>query len=106
VGERGSRLSGGQRQSVGIARAVIHEPAILLLDEPTSAMDQSTERTIKTRLAAFQQGRTTILITHRTSLLELVDRIIVLDQGRVVADGPKDQVLEALREGRVKKAKG
>jgi ATP-binding cassette subfamily C protein LapB len=106
VGERGSRLSGGQRQSVGIARAVIHEPAVLLLDEPTSAMDQSTERTIKTRLAAFQQGRTTILITHRTSLLELVDRIIVLDQGRVVADGPKDQVLEALREGRVKKARG
>jgi ATP-binding cassette, subfamily C, bacterial LapB len=106
VGERGSRLSGGQRQSVGIARAVIHEPAILLLDEPTSAMDQSTERTIKTRLAAFQQGRTTILITHRTSLLELVDRILVLDQGRVVADGPKAQVLEALREGRVKKARG
>ena len=106
VGERGSRLSGGQRQSVGIARSVIHEPAILLLDEPTSAMDQSTERTIKTRLASFQQGRTTILITHRTSLLELVDRILVLDQGRVVADGPKEQVLEALREGRVKKARG
>ena len=106
VGERGNRLSGGQRQSVGIARAVIHEPGILLLDEPTSAMDQSTERTIKARLAAFQQGRTTILITHRTSLLELVDRILVLDQGRVVADGPKDQVLEALREGRVKKAGG
>ena len=105
VGERGSRLSGGQRQCVGIARAVIHEPGILLLDEPTSAMDQSTERAIKTRLATFEQGRTTILITHRSSLLELVDRIIVLDQGRVVADGPKDQVLQALREGRVKKAK-
>jgi len=105
VGERGSRLSGGQRQCVGIARAVIHEPGILLLDEPTSAMDQSTERAIRARLATFEQGRTTILITHRSSLLELVDRIIVLDQGRVVADGPKDQVLQALREGRVKKAK-
>jgi len=105
VGERGSRLSGGQRQSVGIARSVIHEPGILLLDEPTSAMDQSTERTIRKRLASFIEGRTTILITHRTSLLELVDRVLVVDQGRIVADGPKDQVLGALREGRIKKAR-
>ncbi|AHE97032.1 type I secretion system permease/ATPase [Thioalkalivibrio paradoxus] len=105
VGERGSRLSGGQRQSVGIARAVIHEPSILLLDEPTSAMDHSTERAIKAQLREFLQGRTALVITHRTSLLELVDRIIVMDRGQIVADGPKEQVMEALRQGRIKKAR-
>jgi len=104
VGERGGRLSGGQKQSVGVARAVLHEPNMLLLDEPTSSMDNSTEQGMKRRLAEFIQGRTTVIVTHRTSLLELVDRIIVLDQGRVVADGPKDQVVQALREGRVGKA--
>ncbi|WP_019568356.1 type I secretion system permease/ATPase [Thioalkalivibrio sp. ALMg13-2] len=104
VGERGGRLSGGQKQSVGVARAVLHEPNMLLLDEPTSSMDNSTEQAMKRRLAEFMEGRTTVIVTHRTSLLELVDRIIVLDQGRVVADGPKDQVVQALREGRVGKA--
>ena len=104
VGERGGRLSGGQKQSVGVARAVLHEPNMLLLDEPTSAMDNSTEQSMKRRLAEFMQGRTAVVVTHRTSLLELVDRIIVLDQGRVVADGPKEQVVQALREGRVGKA--
>ncbi|AGA31823.1 ABC transporter, transmembrane region:ABC transporter:Peptidase C39, bacteriocin processing [Thioalkalivibrio nitratireducens DSM 14787] len=105
VGERGSRLSGGQKQSVGIARAVIHEPSILLLDEPTSAMDHSTERAIKAQLREFLKGRTALVITHRTSLLELVDRIIVMDHGQIVADGPKEQVMEALRQGRIKKAR-
>ena len=104
VGERGGRLSGGQKQSVGVARAVLHEPNMLLLDEPTSSMDNSTEQAMKRRLAEFMEGRTAVIVTHRTSLLELVDRIIVLDQGRVVADGPKDQVVQALREGRVGKA--
>ncbi len=104
VGERGGRLSGGQKQSVGVARAVLHEPSMLLMDEPTSSMDNSTEQGMKRRLAEFTQGRTTVIVTHRTSLLELVDRIIVLDQGRVVADGPKEQVIQALREGRVGKA--
>jgi ATP-binding cassette, subfamily C, bacterial LapB len=106
VGERGARLSGGQRQAVGIARAVLHEPGILVLDEPSSAMDNATEQAMKRRLGEFIKGRTTILVTHRTSLLELVDRIIVMDQGRVVADGPKENVIKALREGRVGKADG
>lgn len=105
VGERGGRISGGQRQSVGIARAVIHEPNILLLDEPTSSMDNASEQVIKKNLQEFLQGRTVVLITHRTSLLSLVDRILVLDDGQLVADGPKQQVLEALKQGRVKKAK-
>jgi len=103
VGERGSRLSGGQKQSVGVARAVLREPSILLLDEPSSAMDNATEQAMKRRLAEFTEGRTTVLVTHRTSLLELVDRIIVMDHGRVVADGPKDAVIKALREGRIGK---
>jgi ATP-binding cassette subfamily C protein LapB len=104
VGERGSRLSGGQKQCVGVARAVLRDPSILLLDEPSSAMDNTTEQAMKRRLAEFIQGRTALLVTHRSSLLELVDRIIVMDHGRVVADGPRDSVIKALREGRVGKA--
>jgi ATP-binding cassette subfamily C protein LapB len=104
VGERGETLSGGQRQAVAIARAVIHSPPILLLDEPTDSMDHSTEAEVKKQLQAFGAGKTLLIITHRTSLLELVDRIIVLDQGRIVADGPKALVVEALREGKIGKA--
>jgi ATP-binding cassette subfamily C protein LapB len=104
VGERGESLSGGQRQGVAIARAVIHDPSILLLDEPTASMDHSSEEDIKKRLRDFMPGKTVILVSHRTSLLDLVDRIIVMDAGRIVADGPKDQVIQALRQGRIGKA--
>ena len=104
VGERGETLSGGQKQGVGIARAMINKPAILLLDEPTSAMDHSGEDAIKRRLAETTKNKTLVLISHRSSLFDLVDRIIVIDSGRIVADGPKDQVTEALRSGRVGKA--
>ena len=104
VGERGESLSGGQRQGVAIARAVINDPSILLLDEPTSSMDHSSEEDIKKRLREFIPGKTVILVSHRTSLLDLVDRIIVMDAGRIVADGPKDQVIQALRQGRIGKA--
>jgi len=101
IGERGESLSGGQRQSVAIARAFVHDPNILLLDEPSSAMDSSTEEALKARLAAYAKGRTMILVTHRNSLLDLVDRLIVVDRGRVVADGPKEQVTQALLNGKV-----
>ena len=104
IGERGETLSGGQRQGVGIARALIGKPAILLLDEPTSAMDHSGEDAIKRRLLESTQNKTLVLISHRSALYDLVDRIIVIDSGRVVADGPKDQVTEALRSGKVGKA--
>lgn len=104
VGERGESLSGGQRQGVAIARAVINDPPILLLDEPTSSMDHSSEEDIKRRLTEFARGKTVLLISHRTSLLDLADRIIVMDGGRIVADGPKDQVVSALRQGRIGKA--
>lgn len=104
VGERGATLSGGQRQGVGISRALIKKPSILLLDEPTSAMDHSGEEEVKKRLMANSIGKTVVLISHRSALFELVDRIIVIDSGRVVADGPKDQVTDALRNGKVGKA--
>lgn len=104
VGERGESLSGGQRQGVAIARAVINDPPILLLDEPTSSMDYSSEEDIKRRLKEFSVGKTVVLISHRTSVLELAERIIVMDGGRIVADGPKDQVVTALRQGRIGKA--
>jgi len=103
VGERGAALSGGQRQGVALARAVIQAPPILLFDEPTGSMDHSTEESVKKQLRTFLDKRTMLVITHRTALMELVDRIIVIDQGRVVADGPKQQVVEALRQGRVGK---
>ncbi|WP_342133454.1 type I secretion system permease/ATPase [Hydrogenophaga sp. OTU3427] len=104
VGERGESLSGGQRQSVAIARAVINDPPILLLDEPTAAMDHSSEEDLKKRLRDFAAGKTMLLVSHRTSLLDLVDRVIVMDGGRIVADGPKEQVITALRQGRIGKA--
>jgi ATP-binding cassette subfamily C protein LapB len=104
VGERGESLSGGQRQGVAIARAVVHNPPILLLDEPTGSMDHSSEDTIKRNFQQFATGKTMVIVTHRTTLLELVDRIIVIDNGRIVADGPKARVVEALRQGRIEKA--
>ena len=104
VGERGESLSGGQRQGVAIARALINDPSILVMDEPTAAMDHSSEEDLKRRLREYMPGKTVIIVSHRTSLLDLVDRIIVMDAGRIVADGPKDQVVMALRQGRVGKA--
>ena len=104
VGERGESLSGGQRQGVAIARAFISDPPILLMDEPTGSMDHSSEEHVKQQLRQHAGGKTMIVITHRTSLLELVDRIIVVDSGKIVADGPKAQVVEALRQGRIGRA--
>ncbi|WP_374261530.1 type I secretion system permease/ATPase [Zoogloea sp.] len=104
IGERGESLSGGQRQAVAIARAVLNDPPVLLLDEPSSSMDHQSEEGLKQRLRRFADGKTIILVTHRTSLLDLVDRLIVLDQGQIVADGPKAQVVEALQQGRIGRA--
>ncbi|HEX9449382.1 MAG TPA: type I secretion system permease/ATPase [Dongiaceae bacterium] len=106
VGENGRMLSGGQRQSVAVARAMLLNPPILLLDEPTSSMDNSTENAFKSRLGEIIQGKTVILVTHRNSMLALVDRLIVLDRGKVVADGPKAGVLDALMKGRIRANEG
>ncbi|MBL8700311.1 MAG: type I secretion system permease/ATPase [Alphaproteobacteria bacterium] len=104
VGERGQYLSGGQRAAVTIARALVTDPPILLFDEPTGEMDSTSEQRLKARLAQILPGRTLILITHRGSMLSLVDRLVVVDQGRIVADGPKDKVLEELQGGGVRGA--
>jgi ATP-binding cassette subfamily C protein LapB len=104
VGERGDLLSGGQRQSVGIARAVLHNAPLLLLDEPTSAMDFSTEAQVTQRMGEFTKGKTVVLVTHRTSMLAFVDRIIVVDQGKIVADGPRESIMQALAAGRIARA--
>ncbi len=102
VGERGRAISGGQRQSVAIARALFGRPKVLFLDEPTSAMDNLTEAAFIRGLGGWLTPGTTLLIsTHRTSLLGLVDRLIVLEQGRVVADGPKQKVLASLLKGKI-----
>lgn len=104
VGEGGSQLSGGQRQAIAIARAFLGRPPILMLDEPTSAMDNRSEQYIKKQLSALKKDETLILNTHKTGMLDVVDRLIVLEQGNIVADGPKLAVLQALKEGKVQKA--
>lgn len=101
IGERGESLSGGQRQAVAIARALAHEPTMLLLDEPTSCMDYSTEEALRNRLQKYAQGKTMLLVTHRNSLLDLADRLIVIDRGAIVADGPRKQIIEDLASGKV-----
>jgi ATP-binding cassette subfamily C protein LapB len=97
VGELGRGLSGGQRQCVALSRAVLVDPPILVLDEPTSNMDNRTEVRLRNNLSKVIKDKTLLLITHRASLLEMVDRLVVIDNGNIVADGPKISVLEALR---------
>ena len=92
VGERGSRLSGGQRQRISIARAFLKDAPILILDEATSALDTDTERSIQQSLAQLMKGRTTLIVAHRFSTIRDVDRVLVFDGGRVVADGPREEV--------------
>ena len=98
VGERGCLLSGGQRQAVALARTMLSDPKVLFLDEPTSSMDLASERQLIGHLGASMQPNHTVLIaTHRYSLLSLVSRLIVIDNGRIKADGPRDQVLKQLQ---------
>lgn len=98
LAERGEGLSGGQRQAIALARALIGRPPVLLLDEPTSAMDVKTEAEVIRRLKQATQDTTMIIVTHRTSLLELVDRVIVIEGGRVSADGPKSMLAQHARK--------
>lgn len=104
VGERGANLSSGQRQAVAVARAVLKNPSLLLLDEPTSAMDSASEERVRHNLKIFAKDKTLLLVTHRTALLDLTERVIVLDGGRIAADGPKEQILAALKEGTIGRA--
>ncbi|MDE1336294.1 type I secretion system permease/ATPase [Vibrio aestuarianus] len=102
VGEGGLLLSGGQRQAIAIARALLGRPPVLLLDEPTSAMDNRSEMHIKHQLSQLTPSETLILITHKTSMLDIVDRVIVMEKGCVIADGPKSMVLNDLKQGKVR----
>ena len=101
VGERGEGLSGGQRQAIAVARALLGDPPILLLDEPTNHMDHGSETQLRTNLEAWARDKSLLLITHRITMLPLVDRLIVLDGGQVVADGDKQSALDAISDGRV-----
>jgi ATP-binding cassette subfamily C protein LapB len=95
LAERGEGLSGGQKQAIALARALVGQPPILLLDEPTSAMDVQNEAQVIAQLKAQCADCTMVIVTHRPSLLELVDRVIVIEGGRVAADGPKSLLSRA-----------
>ena len=97
VGEQGGFLSGGQRQAIALGRAVLLNEPILILDEPTNSFDNTTESIVKKRLYDYSRDKTLILVTHKAPMLELVERLIVVDDGRIVMDGPKEEVLNALK---------
>ena len=98
VGEQGKALSGGQRQAVALARALVRDPEVLILDEPTSNMDTDSELMLQKRLQGIVGDRTVILVTHRLSMLRIVDRLIVMENGQVKLDGPRDKILQRLRD--------
>jgi ATP-binding cassette, subfamily C, bacterial LapB len=99
IGERGMGLSGGQRQSIGIARALLFESPIVIMDEPTNAMDQLSENRLIANLQSYLEDKTAIIITQKNTVLPLVDRIIVMNEGKVYLDGPRDQVIAQLSGG-------
>lgn len=101
VGERGSNLSVGQRHLVALARAILNNPPILVLDEPTTGLDVGLEKSLVNHVNKIAQDKTLIVITHRFAALEMVDRVIVLNNGKIVADGPKDKILNALSQKKI-----
>ena len=95
VGERGEGLSGGERQAVTLARAILSNPNILVFDEPTNMMDELSENLFKKKVQSIIKDKTVIIITHKPSLLSIVDRLIVVEDGKIVADGPKEKIIAA-----------
>lgn len=101
VSERGENFSGGQKQAIALARAILSRPDVLLLDEPTSGMDMGSERMILQALIPAMEGRTVIIVTHRPAVLKYVDRVIVMDEGVKVADGPREEIISLLNSGKI-----
>jgi ATP-binding cassette subfamily C protein LapB len=99
VGESGGLLSGGQRQAIALGRAVLLDEPVLILDEPTNSFDNTTESIVKQNLYEYSRDRTLVLVTHKAPMLDLVERLIVMDQGRIIMDGPRDEVLKSLKGG-------
>ncbi len=99
IGERGQGLSGGQRQSIGIARAFLLDSPIMLMDEPSNAMDQVTESRLLDSFEENLEGKTSIMVTQKMTLLRIVDRIIVMNDGKVFVDAPKNEALAQLQGG-------
>lgn len=97
VGERGESLSGGQRQAIAISRALLYDPPILVMDEPTASMDPASENRLRKRLSKLCEGKTTIVITHKGSMLPLVDKLILMDKGKIIAYGPRDEIITNLQ---------
>jgi len=106
VGERGESLSGGQRQAIAIARALLYNPPILLLDEPTASIDPGSERRLLMHLKEIVKGKTILMVTHKGEILGLVDKLILMDHGRIVAAGPRDEIIKNLQTGAYKSAAG
>ncbi len=99
VGERGEQLSGGQQQAVAVARALLYDPPVLIMDEPTSSLDPASEARLLRRLEVLVRNRTIVLITHKATMLNLVDKILLIDRGRILASGPKEDILRRLQAG-------
>jgi len=106
VGERGEGLSGGERQAVTLARAILSKPKILILDEPTNSIDELSEQKFKHNLKNIIEDKTVIIITHKPSILSLIDRLIVIEDGRIVADGPKNEVIAKFNHTKTPVVKG
>ena len=104
LGEDGLGLSGGQKQIIALARMTLRNPKVVLLDEPTTSLDQATERMALNAIAQWGRNRTMLLVTHRPQVLQIVNRIIVMDNGKVVMDGPRDLVLQKLMQNEQAKA--
>ncbi|MDL2216706.1 type I secretion system permease/ATPase [Desulfovibrio sp. OttesenSCG-928-M14] len=106
VGERGMALSGGQRQAVALARTLVRMPEIFVLDEPSSNMDMEGEHRLMLRLKSLARHKTLLIMTHRPSLLALAERVVLLREGVIVADGPRDAVLQAIKSGQTGQRNG